>query len=52
MSLHLNKASSALLLRLNEWSNALSLKVTEFILSELHSLLRSGEAKTCKAIIL
>jgi hypothetical protein len=52
MTLLLNPASSVLLLRLNEWSNARSLKVTKFIRSELHSILRSGETKTCKAIIL
>jgi hypothetical protein len=52
MSLLLNPACSLLLWRLNEWSNAVSLKVTKFIRSELQSLLRSGEAETCKAIIL
>jgi len=45
-------ACSVLLWRLNEWINAGSLRVTKFICSELQSLLRTGEAETCEAIIL
>ena len=35
-----------------EDARCLKVKVTKFIRSELQSLLRSGEAETCKAIIL
>ena len=52
MSLPLNPVCTVLLLRLNEGVIALSLKVTKFIHSELHSLPRSGETETCTAIIL